>query len=305
MRTFFKYLYKYYLVALIPALIFSSCKKQKIDTPSFDVTADSTTVEVNQPINFTFTGTADNIAFYSGESGSEYKNKTRTTLDGKPQLQFTSYFQPGASTQTNTLSILISKDFANVYDIDNLQAAKWTDITSKAVLSTGANNTPSGVIDLSDQVSGDVPVFLAFRYTAKKDAAAAQPKWTINNFAINNVAADGESTPILTMAAANWANINVLNPANAWAFNTTALTFTGGAANADDNEDWLVSQPIQLNRAPATYSVNIKASPTTRLTTYTFAGYSTPGTYIVTFEAINANKWDEKTAVKQITITVK
>lgn len=304
MRTFLKYTYKYYLAVLIPALILSSCKKQKIDTPSFDVTADNTSVAVKQPITFTVTGTADDVAFYSGVSGAEYKYKTRTTLSGKPQLQFTSYRQ-GTSTQTNTLSVLVSKDFANVFDIDHLQQATWTDITSKATLSTGTDNTASGVIDLSDQLTANIPVYIAFRYTAKNDAAAAQPTWTIKNFAVANVAADGTSTPILAQATANWGALSVLNPANVWAFSATALTFTGGAINADDNEDWLISQPIQLDRAPTITSVNIKPSPTTRLTTYTFAGYAAAGTYVATFEAINANKWDEKSTVKQFTITVK
>lgn len=304
MRTFLKYTYKYYLAVLIPALIFSSCKKQSISTPSFDVTADNTTVAVGQPITFSFTGTADDVAFYSGLPNTDYKNKTRTTVSGKPQLQFTTYRQ-GTSTQTNTLSVLVSKDFDNIFGIDDLQNAHWTDITSKATLSTGTNNTASGVIDLSDQLTTNVPVFIAFRYTAKKDAVVAQPTWTINNLAVTNVATDGTITPIVAMAAINWGPLNVLNSANLWGFNATALTFTGGAINADDNEDWLISQPIQLDRAPATFGVNIKPSPTTRLTAYTFAGYATAGTYVASFEATNANKWDVKSTVKQITITVK
>jgi len=304
MKAYSKYLHKYCLAILITALIISSCKKQKIETPNFNVTLDKTTYAVHEPITFNFTGTADVVTFFSGDAGAEYQYKDRTTANGKPQLQFTSYLQAGTSTQTNTLSLLISKDFTGSYDIDNLQKATWTDITSRATLSTGTDNTPSGVIDLTDQLSPNVPVYIAFRYTAKKDAAAAQPKWTIKNIAIDNKAADSTTVSIATQSKLSWGSLSVLNSANLWSYNSTALTFTGGAANADDNEDWVISQPIQLDRAPRDFGKSIKPSATTRLVTYTFAGYSQPGTYTASFEAINANKWDEKTILKQFTITV-
>lgn len=303
MRTYLKYLNRYYFAAFLSALVFSSCtKEQTIVTPTLDVTIPKTTYAVNEPVVFSFTGTADVIAFYSGKTGSEYRYKTRTTVDGKPQIQFTSYRQ-GTSTQASTLSLLVSKDFSGTYDIDNLQAAKWTDITSRATLSTGTDNTASGVVDLSDQLSGNAPVYIAFRYTAKKDAAAAQPTWTIKNIAVDNKATDGTSVSIGTQANIAWGTINVLNVANLWSFTTAQLAFTGGAINADDNEDWIISQPLQLNRATATFGVSIKPSPTTTLTTYSFT-YTAAGTYVATFEATNSNKWDTKTTVKQFTITV-
>jgi len=304
MRTYLKFPYKCYLAA-VAALILSSCKKQAIDTPSFDVSVTKTSFAVNEPITFTFSGTADIVSFYSGVTGSEYRYKGRTTVDGTPQLQFNSY-RSGASTQTNTMSVLISKDFDNVFSIDDLQKATWTDITSRATLSTGVDNTPSGVIDLTDQMSGNTPIYLAFRYTAKNDPVVAQPTWAIKAIAINNVAANGTVTAIGTQSSISWGSISVLNPVNLWAAaTTTSLSFTGGAINANDNEDWIISQPIQLNRAQATFAVNIKPSPTTKLTTYTFTGYPVAGTYTASFEAINANKWDTKSTVKEFTFTVK
>lgn len=305
MNVYLRYIHKYCLAILIISLIGSSCKKeQAIDTPDFDVTIEKTTYAVGEPVTFKFTGTADVVTFFSGEPGAEYQYKDRTTVDGKPQLQFATYLQAGASTQTNTLSLLVSRDFNGIYDIDNLQQATWTDITSRATLSTGADNTPSGVIDLTDQLSENVPVYLAFRYQAQKDAAAAQPKWTIKDIAIDNVAEDGTIIPIAAQANLNWGSINVLNASNLWSYNATALTFTGGGVNAEANEDWVISQPIQLNRAPRAFGKSIKPSATTRLITYTFDGYAAPGTYIASFEALNANRWDVKTTLKQFTITV-
>lgn len=304
MKLYSKYFHKFSAAIAVAALISSCSKEQDVPTPDFDVKLAQTTYAVGEPIEFEFTGSADVVTFFSGESGAEYRHKDRTKAEGKPQLQFATYLQAGASTQTNTLSLLISKDFTGTYDIDNLQNATWTDITSRATLSTGADNTQSGVIDLTDQMVENTPVYIAFRYTAQKDDAAAQPKWTVKNIAIDNVAADGTTIPLAAQANLSWGSLSVANAANLWAFNATSLTFTGGGISAEANEDWIISQPIQLDRAPRDFGKSIKPSATSRLITYTFPGYKEAGTYTASFEAMNANKWDTKKTLKEFTITV-
>jgi hypothetical protein len=49
---------------------------------------------------------------------------------------------------------------------------------------------------------------------------------------------------------------------------------------------------------------SVKINPTTIQKSYTFSGYSRPGIYTAVFLATNANKWDLKTVIKKITITV-
>lgn len=289
-----------YAPAVVLSLLLFSCTRPGIDTPSFDVTVSKTTYAANEPVTFQFTGDADIISFYSGATGNQYKYRNRITIDGKPQMQFTSYYQ--ASTQSNTLQLLVSKDFSGTYDLVNLQKATWTDISSRATLSAGTDNTPSGVIDLSDVQSGDSSVYVAFKYTAVK--ASAQPTWTIKNISIENKLADGSSVSIGTIANLSWGIVSVLNSAKVWTFSTTQLQFVTSAAGTDDNEDWIISKPLQLNRVQRDFGINVKSSPTTVQTKYVFAGYTTPGTYTVTFEAINANKDGKKTTVKEFTFTV-
>jgi hypothetical protein len=278
-----------------------SCKKEQIvNSPDFDVTLDKTTYAVGAPVTFNFTGDVDIISFYSGVAGSEYKFRDRFRVDGKPQIQFTSYYQ--ASTQTNTLQLMLSKDFNGNYDAENLKKATWTDITSRATLSTGTDNTPSGVVDLTDLQTTDVPVYIAFKYNGSN--ASAQPTWTIKNIAIDNKLADGSSVSIASTANLTWGAISVLNSAKIWTYSTTQLQFVTSTAGTDDNEDWLITKPLQLDRVQRSFGINIKGNPTTKQTTYTFPGYTTAGTYTVTFEAINANKWDKKTTLKEFTVTV-
>ena len=279
---------------------FACSKEQLVKTPNLDVTLDKTSYAIGAPVTFNFSGEADIISFYSGVAGNDYKNRDRFRVDGKPQMQFTSYFQ--ASTQPNTLRLLVSQDFTGTYDAENLLKATWTDITSRATLSTGTDNTPSGVVDLSDLQTPDVPIYIAFKYAASK--ASAQPTWTIKNLAVDNKLPDGSSVSIANTANLTWGAINMLNPAKVWTYSTTQLQFVTSAAGIDDNEDWLISKPLQLDRVQRSFGLNVKGSPTTKQTSYIFPGYTTAGTYTVTFEAINANLWDKKTTVKEFTITV-
>jgi hypothetical protein len=306
MRTSLMLKHRYYFAAVIALLGFLSCSKPKVDTPSFDVTVDKLTYAVKEPITFIITGDAELVSFFSGEPGKEYKYKQRFSIEGgKPNIQFATYKQ-GTSTQPNTLSVLVSKDFNGIFNTENVQKATWVDITSRAILSAGLDNTASGVVDLTDLQTPGVPVNIAFKYVAKKDAVVAQPTWTVKNVAVNTVGTDGVVYPIgvsTTTPNLSWLAVNVLG-SNVWTTTPPNLVFTGGAIGADDNEDWLISQPLQLDRVTRAYGLSIKPSPTTKLTKYVFAGFAAAGTYTVSFEATNANKWDKKVTVKELTITV-
>ena len=300
MRIHLRSLQRYFFI-IIPILVCISCtKEQLIDTPDLEVTVDKNTYAVNAPVTFNFTGNADIISFYSGVPGNEYKHRDRFRVDGKAQMQFTSFYQ--ASTQPNTLRLLVSTDFSGIYDAENVLKATWIDITSRATLSTGTDNTPSGVIDLSDLQTPDVTVYIAFKYTSVK--ASAQPTWTIKNISVDNKLTDGSSVSIANTANLTWGAVNFLNSTKIWTYNTTQLQFVTSAAGIDDNEDWLISKPLQLDRVQRSFGINVKGNPTTKQTSYVFPGYAAAGTYTVTFEAINANMWDKKTTVKEFTITV-
>ena len=298
---------KYILSFLFLLIIFCSCKKSftSVSDPSFDVFTDSTTYRVNQPIIFHFTGDAGTIGFFSGAPGSEYKYKNRTSIGGTPQMQFTSYRQFGAtaSVPDTTLKLMVSTDFKNTTDIETVQAATWSDISGRAIFSKGADNTASGTIDLSDFNKIDTPVFIAFKYHDFK-SAVSQRTWTIKNILVQNKIADNSLVTIANSAVISWGILNVLNSAKLWTFSTAQIQMSGGAAATDDNEDWIISQPIFFNRISRDLGVSIRINPTAVLHDYTFAGYTVPGTYTVTFEAINANKWDNRKIVKELTITI-
>ena len=302
MKTIPKYFNKQYITVLLCSVILMACKKNPIVTPpTFNVVTDSITYKVNTPITFTLTGDADVITFYSGASGSQYTYQNRTSVTGTPQMQFTSYRQNG--TQSNTIHLLVSKDFSNNFYVPDLQSANWTDITSRATFSTGIDNTASGIIDLSDFANDNKPINIAFKYTAI-DTSVSRPTWTIKNIAISNKLADGTLAVTANSANINWGIVNVLG-SQLWSTNTTQISISGGAMGTPNNEGWCITQQLFLNRVTPDIGVSIKSNPTTLQKSYTFPGYTTPGTYVVTFVAINASKYDNKQVIKQMTLTVK
>lgn len=293
----------YLLLSLVT--VFCACEDRDVAEPSMSITLEKTTYKVNESMTFKISGTADIVTFYSGQSGKEFEFRDRIKVDGTPQMTFTSFRQlgPAVASPDPSLRIMTSTNFNGIYNADFIALAKWKDITDRATLSTGADNTASGVIDLSDVSTLDSAVYIAFKYTGVKDASVAQPTWTIKNFTVNNKIADGSLVNVKTIANITWSAVNILNPARTWTYNTTQLQMAGGPANTDDNEDWLISQPLELKRVTRSLGVGIK-NPATALSSYVFAGYPAAGTYKVTFEVINVNKFDTKTSLKEFLITV-
>jgi hypothetical protein len=296
---------------LLPLMLLSACVKdyRDVETPSFDVHVDSVTYGINKPIYFRVTGSADRVTFYSGEPGRDYGNKDRITVTGTPQIQFTSLRQFGLNNTVpdTTLRVLVSTDFANEVDLVRVQAATWTDISSRAVLSNGPATAtvfvPSGVIDLSDFYKPDVPVYIAFKFQDIR-SAVSQRTWTVKDIKIDTKLEDGSLVSIATSATLNWGVLNVSGTAQ-WSYTTAQIAMAGGAANSIDNTDWIVSQPLFLNRVKRDAGVSIRSNVKSLLTDYVFAGYTKPGTYTAVFEAYNATQWDNKQTLKKITFTIK
>jgi hypothetical protein len=132
----------------------------------------------------------------------------------------------------------------------------------------------------------------------------SQPTWTIKNVVVNNRLEDNSVVEIANSSNLSWGAIDVLNNTKSWTSGTTQIQIAGGAIGTDDNEDWIISKPLSLNRIQRSLGTSVKSNPTALQTTYGFIGYTTPGTYTVTFEAINANRWHTKKVVKEFTITV-
>ena len=92
------------------------------------------------------------------------------------------------------------------------------------------------------------------------------------------------------------------NKTNLWTITATSVRYVGGAANAPDNDAWVIARPADLSFVPRDLGTTIK-DINLKLTSYDYT-FTTPGTYKVVFVAGNLNIENAKTIVRELTITV-
>lgn len=274
----------------------ASCTKETL-SPDFEVSTASDTYSVNETITFDFKGNPDIITFYSGLAGNNYDLRERTQVAGsKLRMNFNSLGQ----RDEGDISLLVSTDFAGKADANSITAATWTDISSKAVFSTGADQTPSGLIDLASFSNTGKPVTIAFKYASKK-IKAPNSRWVIRSISIDNVTAEGAVSNLATMATTGWLAYSFKNPAANWAITTAQLLMDGGTTELD--EDWVISKGFEAGIVKPDVGVGLKNIATT-LDSYQFK-FPTAGTYKVVFVAANSRGLETRKIVREITLTIK
>jgi hypothetical protein len=226
-------------------------------------------------------------------------------------------------SQPNSLTLLVSGDFQGIAPgdtattISRIGAATWSDITSRATLSTGGV-TSSGNIDLSDFAGALKPVYVAFRYTAL--TGSVQNKWTIDSFSIKNILSDGTVYEIANHNAGNVAytsygvqtyspsfvNYRVANIYN-WIIGATNLVITGADAApwaTATAEAWAIIGPVDLKKVTPDVGTAVKTVSQNMDDLRFSYRYATPGTYEATFYGGRVSSHENEQEAKTITITV-
>lgn len=300
----------FFIITAGIAIMAAACQKSlEVDRPTFSVSlnraqlvADTFTYKLGDTTRFLFAGKADNIAFYSGETGKKYDNRKVSWKLGNVVLSFSSKAEFGA--QTNTLQVfainkLTASDSAAVVN------AAWTNITSKVKLATSATVVASGEVNLTELMANEKDsLFIAFKYTGV--TGSTQRTWTISNFFVNNIV-DGTAYNGASLAtdASYWTRYgNVWEPASGrWAASAAELKITGGNASAASNTSWIISKPIYAGRLAPDVSVGIKSINEPAKAEYGYK-YTAPGVYKATFVAFNTTPDAEKSTVHELIVKV-
>lgn len=284
-------------------------KKLEISTPDFNVSldparlvADTFTYRKGDSIRFKFSGSAGNVAFYSGEPGKRYDGRIAAYKLGKITLGFSSKSEYG--TQTNTLQVLATNKLAGL-DSAAVAAATWTNINSRGTLATSATVVPFGTADLTDLLTNENDsLFIAFRYTGV--TGSTQRTWTITDLTVNNVLPEKSVLlSSLSTDVAYWTRYgSVWNPANGrWTPSATDLKITGGGSSAASNTSWIITKPLYAGRVPGDVSTGVKSINEPDKETYVYV-YPSPGVYKATFVVFNHTLDEEKSIIRELIIKV-
>lgn len=283
-------------------LLLAACKREKVDMPDFQVHTSSLTYKAGDSVKFIFTGNPDNITFFSGEPGRNYEFRKRTSAANELRVEFSTWVQFGVIYPN--LQFMVSNNFSGKATAADIQAATWTDITSRAKFSTGADNTPSGLLNLKEfakPAQDSALVYVAFRYTDNKKPQG-QNRWVVRTFSANNVSPDGVVTPLAVMASGGWQQVDFKNPAVVWSITQAQLLMPSSAATVDDNEDWVISKGFNPWQILPDAGVALK-NISTVLPGYGYV-YTKPGTYKVIFEASAVRYGGEKRLTREINLTI-
>lgn len=301
-------------LGIIITLFAVSCQKYPdVTTPDFNVTTDSTTYEVNQPITFNFTGDADAIVFWAGDPSRNYEFRNRVIVQGgKPQFSFSSLrkFGNNPGVPDSTLQLMVSTDFSGNYAFKDVQKATWINISSRAAFSDGASSsiyTPSGPVDLSDiphkdSLGHDSAIYIAFWYHEAQQIATKRA-WYTKDYSVENILPDSTIVNVASNTML-WSAVEIQDSLRQWFIYSNNALMWGGNSNYPETEDYLISQPLFLDRVNPDLGVSVKTNPATVQTSYLFNGYPKEGTYTAVFLATNANRWQSKTVLRKIIITI-
>jgi hypothetical protein len=307
------------LYILLFSLIVSACKKEEIKEPEFEVTTESKTYAVNEDVRFDFKGDPDLISFYSGEVLHDYDfAEGRLVKGGVLKMSFQSNVQFGA--QANQLSVLASTDFNGKYNFaEGINLATWTDITSQFSYGNSATFRASGEVDISNLRVENKPLFIAFKYNVKNQAATSAGgfgvgrTWRIQNLLITSETSLG-ILPLGDVVTSGFQLVD-LKPALAPMRSTMTSTYLNLVAHAVsgasahlttvETENWAISKPLEVGDVDLgpDRPVPIKGVENADVASYTHV-YTKPGTYKVYFIASNADVYGSSRVVKELEIII-
>lgn len=310
------------LAISLPLIALCACQHDIATETDFNVTLDSeNTYIAGEPIRFNFDGEVDNIVFYSGETGSQYKYKDRFSVPSEDVLaaSLAVDFQARYGL-SGAMEVWVSKDFAGLSGEDGAAdraAIKsmvdggmqgWTKLDYQEGAST---KWTSQTFDLSEYVDN---FCIAFHWCPTDPTQTQRHYWINGNLALDlagtaptkmDISELGFVTVMMNeeiedpyLKNAGNGSIILNNPS------TASLIFQGVGGNALTYalDGWAISTPAPLNKVANDKPVVIK-NLQNYLDTYEYI-WTEPGTYEVTFVGTNSNYIEESSQVKTMTITI-
>lgn len=255
---------------------------------SLSVLPDKVECKAGEPITFSLTGNnANNVVFYSGESGRNFDFRERFYADNDMVVNFSTWVRYGEIYQN--LQFLVSNDFNGIYDEGSVEAANWIDLSDKFTFSSGVDRTPSGEVSLKEY-AGDDPnaqLYVAFRY--RDNEKPRQNNWIIRTITLDLISPEGVRSSSAAMSTMGWKVVDFKNPAVTWNISSSTQILIDGGTNQPENDDWVISKAFNLRKGTPDKGVSLN-SVTSRDYIYT---YNTPGTYKAVFDWYDGSNYSQ------------
>lgn len=255
---------------------------------SLSVLPDKVECKAGEPITFSLTGNnANNVVFYSGESGRNFDFRERFYADNDMVVNFSTWVRYGEIYQN--LQFLVSNDFNGIYDEGSVEAANWIDLSDKFTFSSGVDRTPSGEVSLKEY-AGDDPnaqLYVAFRY--RDNEKPRQNNWIIRTITLDLISPEGVRSSSAAMSTMGWKVVDFKNPAATWNISSSTQILIDGGTNQPENDDWVISKAFNLRKGTPDKGVSLN-SVTSRDYIYT---YNTPGTYKAVFDWYDGSNYSQ------------
>lgn len=303
-------------------MVFCACQHDIVRVTDFNVTLDgANTYYAGEPVRFNFSGEVDNVIFYSGETGSQYKYKDRFTVPAEDvkSVNLDMSFQARYG-KADAMEIWVSKSFEGLNGEDGAAdraAIKamveggmqgWTKLDYQEGASTKWTEQQ---FDLSEYVENFT---IAFHWCPTDITATQRTYWINGSLSLELAGTDPTLMDITELGFVTvMMNEEIEDPYHKNAGNgsivlnnpkTASLIFQGVGANALEYalDGWAISTPAPLNRVANDKAVVIK-NLQNYMDTYEYV-WNEPGTYNVTFVGTNSNYMNATQEVKEMTITI-
>ena len=303
----------YLAATLALATAAASCEHEEIYEPlEFSVQlAPTNTYRTGDPVVFNFSGNADFITVWTGDTGHEYKHRNRTKVDiadiESCELEIEISQQYGT---LNNLVLFAGNKFAGLNGsdaatdrpvVEAIAANDCADWTKLEFTPNNANKFETYTYDITrfaDRFSWGMHLFYPDPKTTMR-TYRINPKITVKfkghdtqvynypdmEFVPFSLASQHADNPYIHNVSGNG---NLKFQGRPGANNTANIVFQGFSAGAfPEIDQWAFMQPVALNTISPDTGLNIKGV-TDDLPSYSYT-YTEPGTYTVTFIVAGGN----------------
>ncbi|WP_303011642.1 DUF5017 domain-containing protein [uncultured Bacteroides sp.] len=280
---------------------FASCMDDDAPSAALNVSLDKVEYRVGETVTFKFDGNPDNIVFYSGENGHNYAMKDRLYADNDLMVDFVLYTDQVTAVHPN-FQVKVSNDFNGIYDVENVNAATWVDISDQYTFPTTVKlNTSSGIQNLKSYAGerDDAKLYIAFRYF---DLGEPQTnRWVVRSINVDKISPEGVKTGLAVMSTAGWREVSISGAPTVWSISTAQLLSAG--KKGQENDDWVITKGFDVKTSVPDTGVALK-NISTKMNEYQYV-YTKPGTYKAVFATSSEWYSGTKRSLTEVIVEVK